>query len=192
MTIALFYVIICLEYNNVEWVNMLFYDIIFQQKNQKNKNTGGYAMKKIIICFALIFAGCCLFGKDAGFTLKPEVLTKVVQPGSPLKMTFKWTCPEGYVPKAWRLVAYVPNIPSDFAKVTGNKITPHKMKEWSSVFIMNWIWKIPADKVLEISTAKWPEGDYKMALYILLEARDAQNKVKNKMIAENILFTIKK
>ena len=57
---------------------------------------------------------------------------------------------------------------------------------------MNWIWKIPADKVLEISTAKWPEGDYKMSLYILLETRDAQNKVKNKMIAENILFTIKK
>ena len=149
-------------------------------------------MKKTIISFVFFFAVCGLFGKDAEFVLQPEVLTKIVQPGAPLKMTFKCTCPEGYVPKAWRLVAYVPNIPSNFAQVTGNKITPHKMKEWSSVFIMNWIWKIPADKVLEISTAKWPEGDYKMSLYILLETRDAQNKIKNKMIAENILFTIKK
>ena len=70
-------------------------------------------MKKTIISFVFFFAVCGLFGKDAEFVLQPEVLTKIVQPGAPLKMTFKCTCPEGYVPKAWRLVAYVPNIPSN-------------------------------------------------------------------------------
>ena len=149
-------------------------------------------MKKIVAAVVLFASLFGVYGQDKAFELKPEVLTKVVDAGSPLKMTFKVTAPKEYVPRAWRLVAYVPNIPANFSQVTGCKVIPHKMKEWSSVFIMNWIWQIPADKVLEISTAKWPEGDYKMALYILLEARDAQNKVKNKMIAENILFTIKK
>ena len=148
-------------------------------------------MKRIIVVLALFSAVIGLYGKDKAFELKPEVLTKVVDAGSPLKMTFKVTAPKEYVPRAWRLVAYVPNIPANFSQVTGCKVIPHKMKEWSSVHVMAWDWKVPADKILVKDTAKWPKGDYRMALYILLEAKDANNKVKHKYLNENVLFTLK-
>ena len=149
-------------------------------------------MKRTIIIIALLCIFFGMYGKDNSFELKPEVVTSVIQPGAPLKIKFGWKCPEGYTPKAWRLIAYVPNVPANFAEVTGSKIIPHKSKEWSTVFIMNWIWKIPADNILIKETEKWPAGDYKMDLYILFQAKDKNNKVQSKMIRENVLFSLKK
>ncbi len=149
-------------------------------------------MIRFIIASVLLCAAWGSSGQEKAFELQPEIQTKVIQPGSPLRIKLGWKCPEGYAPKAWRLVAYVPNLPSDFAKVTGNRITPNKLKEWSTVFIMDWVWKIPADSVLVKATGKWPAGDYKMALYIIFETRDANNKIRNKMISKNILFTLKR
>lgn len=148
-------------------------------------------MKNLLLGLVLL---CTVFafGNDKEFTLTPTVVANVVKVGEPVKIKIAYKCPEGYTAKAWRLVAYVPNIPSNFAEVTGNKVIPHKMKEWSSVFIMNWDWKVPADNILVKDTAKWPAGDYRMALYVLFQAKDKDNKVITKMINENILFTLKK
>ncbi len=148
-------------------------------------------MKNLLLGLALL---CTVFafGNDKEFALTPTVVANVVKVGEPVKIKIAYKCPEGYTAKAWRLVAYVPNIPSNFAEVTGNKVIPHKMKEWSSVFIMNWDWKVPADNILVKDTAKWPAGDYRMALYVLFQAKDKDNKVITKMINENILFTLKK
>ena len=148
-------------------------------------------MKKIVAAVVLFASLFGVYGQDKTFELKPEVLTKVLDAGSPLKMTFKVTAPKEYVPRAWRLVAYVPNIPANFSQVTGCKVIPHKMKEWSSVTVMAWDWSMPADKILVKDTAKWPKGDYRMALYILLEAKGADNKLKHKYLNENVLFTVK-
>ena len=179
-----------LKSKNLEWVNMLL-KMLYGRKLPRKKY-GGSVMKRMIIGLIMCCAVFGLYGKDAAFSLQPAAVPSVIQAGTPLKIKLAWKCPEGYVPKAWRLVAYVPNLPSDFAKVTGNKITPHKMKEWSSVFIMNWIWKIPADYVLVKDTKNWPAGDYRMSLYIMFEARDKNNKVISKMVNENILFTLKR
>lgn len=147
--------------------------------------------KMIVVLLALFCAFTTLHGKEKTFVLSPEVQPMVIQRGTPLQIRLRWQAPDGYKPKAWRLVAYVPNVPADFVKATGSKVTANKLKEWSSVFIMNWIWKIPADNILIKETLRWPSGDYKMALYILFESRDKNKKVKNKMIAQNILFTLK-
>ena len=149
-------------------------------------------MKKIIFVSALLCAIFGSFGQDRTFEIRPEVLEKVIPAGSPLKIKLNWKCPEGYVPKAWRLVAYVPNVPSVFAKATGARITPDKLKEWSTVFIMDWVWKIPADSILVKNTKTWPAGDYKMALDIIFQARDKNNKLQTKMVSRNILYTLKR
>ena len=149
-------------------------------------------MKRVIFVLALFCAFSGLSGKDRIFEIRPEVQAKVIPAGSPLKIKLAWKCPEGYTPKAWRLIAYVPNVPSDFAKITGNKITPNKLKEWSTVFIMDWVWKIPADSVLVKATGKWPAGDYKMALYVIFQGRDKDNKLQTKMVSRNILYTLKR
>ena len=149
-------------------------------------------MKKIILSVLSACAAVILSAQDKPFSITPDVQTKVIQAGSPLKVKIAWKCPEGYAPKAWRLIAYVPNIPADFAKVTGSKINQHKMKEWSDVVIMNWLWKIPADAVLEKDTAKWPAGDYRMVLYITFQGKDKDGRLQTKMASENIFFTIVK
>ena len=149
-------------------------------------------MKRIIFTAALF---CAIFGssgQDKTFEIKPEVQERVIPAGSSLKIKLNWKCPEGYVPKAWRLIAYVPNVPSGFAKVTGHKITPNKLKEWSTVFIMDWVWKIPADSILVKNTKTWPAGDYKMALYVIFQGRDKDNKLQTKMVSKNILYTLKR
>ena len=149
-------------------------------------------MIRFIIASALFCAILGLSGKDRTFEISPEVQEKVIPAGSPLKIKLTWKCPEGYAPKAWRLIAYVPNVPSDFAKITGNKITPNKLKEWSTVFIMDWVWKIPADSVLVKNTKTWPAGDYKMALYVIFQGRDKNNKLQTRMVSRNILYTLKR
>ncbi|MBR4663364.1 MAG: hypothetical protein IKO93_05775 [Lentisphaeria bacterium] len=149
-------------------------------------------MKKLIAAAALFCVLSGSYAKDGTFSINPDVQSKVIEAGAPLKIKLNWNCPAGYMPKAWRLVAYVPNLPSSFVQVTGNKVTPNKLKEWSTVFIMDWRWMIPADGMLVKTTAKWPSGDYKMALYVIFQARDKDNKVKSKMISKNILFTLKR
>ena len=176
-------------------MGQLFYITVYipvPEISGKEKIKELFSMKKRIAAFLALFcAFAVLHGKEQTFILDPEVQPMVIQKGSPLKIQLRWNAPAGYKPKAWRLVAYVPNVPADFVKATGSKVTANKLKEWSSVFIMNWIWKIPADNILIKETLRWPSGDYKMALYILFESRDKNKKVKNKMIAQNILFTLK-
>ena len=57
---------------------------------------------------------------------------------------------------------------------------------------MDWVWKIPADSVLVKATGKWPAGDYKMALYVIFQGRDKDNKLQTKMVSRNILYTLKR
>ena len=180
LTHILFSVIIFPEAVNLEWVKNIY----------KRKEL--ITMKKFLLSIMLACAVTGLLAQSNAFSVTPEVQTQVIQPGTPLKIKFSWTCPAAFAPKAWRLIAYVPNIPGDFALVTGNKVIPHKMKEWSSVFIMNWNWRIPANSVLVKNTAKWPAGDYKMALYILFQGKGKDGKLQTRMISKNILFSLKK
>lgn len=149
-------------------------------------------MKKTILAVTLFCAFLGLYGKGKAFEFKPEVLTKVIKPGEQLKIKLNCKAPANYTPRAWRLVAYVPNVPNDFAKATGGKITPNKLKQWSTVHVMNWIWHVPADKTIVKSTAKWPAGDYKMACYIILQEKDKNNKIQTKMLSAEVLFMLKK
>ncbi|OQA85968.1 MAG: hypothetical protein BWY31_01587 [Lentisphaerae bacterium ADurb.Bin242] len=148
-------------------------------------------MKNILLT-CLCAAGLALNATEKTFSMNAVPAEKIFQVNAPLKVKLESSCPDGYSVKAWRLVAYVPNIPNNFSSVTGAKVNPNKLKEWSTVTIMAWNWEIPGDGILVKSTDKWPEGDYKMSLFILFTGKTPDGKkLPDKMLSQDILFTLK-
>ena len=130
---------------------------------------------------------------EGGFSMEAAPVEKVIHVSDPLKIKLSSSCPDGYSARAWRLVAYVPNLPADFVAVTGAKVTPSTLREWDTVFIMNWEWTIPTDGILVKSTDQYPSGDYKMSLYIHFSGKTPDGeKLPDKMISQDVLFTLKK
>lgn len=143
----------------------------------------------IVFCVAIPI----LNATEKCFSMEALPTEKIICGSAPLKIKLSSSCPEGFSVKAWRLVAYVPNVPTDFVPVTGAKVTPDKLREWDTVFIMDWKWEIPSDGIFVKTTDQYPAGDYKMFLYILFAGNTADGeKLPDKMLSQAVLFTIKK
>jgi len=93
------------------------------------------------------------------------------------KITLKIVCTypsETHQAGSWRLFAYLPEIPEEFEKVPGLKITRRKDKRWSSIDGKQGYWfrdKLRKNKEFQVTvdTTGWPEGDYRMNIQITFQ-----------------------
>ena len=127
----------------------------------------------VCLLFSLMFLGGA--EKKPDFQLK--VMEKAVKSSLPVTLSIRPETEGDYVARAWRVIAYLPNVPPEFPKEAGFKVNHHAQKEWSTVQIMEWNWNIPASGVLELPTLKWPEGDYGLVLYVLFQGKDKEKKL---------------
>lgn len=138
----------------------------------------------------LSYTGICAAEKTP--VLKINTIDKIVTAPSPVKIKVESGIPATHQARAWRVIAYLPNVPPDFPKQTGFKVNPHKMKEWSTVQIMNWNWNIPASGILELSTMNWPEGDYGLLLYLLCRPKEKTEKLPDLYLNQTFIITVQK
>ena len=100
---------------------------------------------------------------------------KTFNPGEKIPVKIICTYPaETYQVGSWRLFAYLPDIPEGFAQMPGFKVIKRKDPRWSSVDVKQGAWfhtQLRKNKEfkVEINTANWPEGDYRMNINICFQ-----------------------
>ena len=144
----------------------------------------------LIMVLLLSYSGSYAVEKTSGLQIK--TVDKIVTSPSPVKIKIESGIPDTHQVRAWRVIAYLPNVPPEFPKQTGFKINPHKMKEWSTVQIMNWEWNIPVSMILELPTTNWTEGDYGLVLYLLCRPRGKKGNLPDLYLNQPFTITVRK
>ena len=116
--------------------------------------------------------------------------------GAEIRVAYDWKCPDGYVMAAWKIGAYIPSLPYQFADKTGVKVSVSKDPKWSSVMLVPWKWldtkKRESMKSLEAAfgTAGWPKGDYRLQVTLLFRKKDAPDVKTDKYVSANFVFSL--
>ena len=140
-------------------------------------------MKKnsLLLLFALLTCGMAVFAQqkpDAPvFKVETSITVdkKVFKPGDKIPLKIVCTYPsETHQAGSWRLFAYLPEVPEEFEKMPGLKITRRKDKRWSSIDGKQGYWfkdKLRKNREFQVTvdTTGWPEGDYRMNIQITFQ-----------------------
>ena len=137
--------------------------------------------KPHILLFALLACGMTGFSQqkpDAPvFKVETSITVDrtVFKPGDKIPLKIVCTYPsETHQAGSWRLFAYLPEVPEEFEKMPGLKITRRKDKRWSSVDTKQGFW-FPAKQrknkefQVMVDTKGWPEGDYRLNINITFQ-----------------------
>ena len=160
-------------------------------------------MKKThILLFALLACGMAVSAQQNQSAPVFKVETSITagktvfKPGDKIPLKIVCTYPsETHQAGSWRLFAYLPDVPEEFEKMPGLKITRRKDKRWSSVDGKQGYWfrdKLRKNKEFQVTvdTKGWPEGDYRMNIQITFQPTVKGGKYLYR--AGNFSFTIEK
>ncbi|MBE6405278.1 MAG: hypothetical protein E7040_04580 [Lentisphaerae bacterium] len=156
-------------------------------------------MKKLLlIALALVAAFACF---AQGAKKKPKVEFKVTligektvfKPGDVIQFKMEFKAPENYRHAAWVALAYVKNVPADFAKAIKKEVKGKA--PYQNVHFMKYQW-LPNDGKKEyigkFSTANFPEGDYNISVTGLFREKPKANIKTDVYQGADLIFSIEK
>ena len=153
-------------------------------------------MKKILTLVALL-STLISFGQTTGpFSLKTALdgEKNCFKAGEAIPFKMEWKCPEGYRMAGWKALAYVKNVPADFAKNLNLKVNG-KDPKWQSVPFHKWIWyrKGKEKNTDSFKTSEqWPEGDYRISITVIFRKTDKPETKTDRYLGSTVEFSIEK
>ena len=146
----------------------------------------------LLLC---VFCACSFAGTEqtAG-NIQFKTLLKgekqIFSPGEKVPFVIDCVLPKDLTLAAWTAFAYEKSVPQSFASALKLKATG-KDPRWRMIRFMKWQWAANAKEGV-IDTKKWPEGDYRITICVLIRKTDKREDKTDRYLERNIEFTLEK
>lgn len=151
---------------------------------------------QLFFCALLLLQICPAATPPAPFEVQTNLPRAAIFPaGTEIPFTLLLRFPDTYSFQGFSVMAYLFNLPGNFAETLGKTVNTKYGAKWASVALEPMLW-LPAEQRKlnkqqgSLSTKGWPPGDYSITVSCFFQGSDKKEKLPDKYVVGNLIFSL--